>query len=72
MPEQPNSRLVIAERLRVLWCRLMHDAPMWPIHGSYRCGTCGQSYPIPWASETLVQPALLVIPQGKGAVESGT
>jgi hypothetical protein len=54
MPEQSKCRLVITERLRVLWCRLMHDAPMWPIHGIYRCRTCGQSYPVPWAGEHLV------------------
>jgi len=36
MTEQPKNRLVIVERLRVLWCGLVHDAPTWPIHGSYR------------------------------------
>jgi hypothetical protein len=71
MTEQPKSRLVVAERLRVQWCRLMHDAPMWPIHESYRCRTCGQSYPIPWAAEHLLQPSALVIPQGERAAASG-
>jgi len=46
----------------------MHDAPMWPIHGSYRCRTCGQSYPVPWAGERLLLPAPLGIPQGERAV----
>jgi len=50
-------RLVIAEKLRVLWCRLTHDAPMWPIHGSYRCRTCGRNYPVPWEGEHLLLPA---------------
>ena len=71
MPEQLKSRIVITEGLRVLWCRLMHDAAMWPIRGTYRCRTCGQSYTIPWAGEHLLQPARLVIPQAERAVESG-
>jgi hypothetical protein len=71
MPEQSKCRLVIVERLRVQWCRLMHDAPMWPIHGVYRCRTCGQSYPVPWAGEHLLLPSRLVIQQAERAVESG-
>jgi len=71
MPEQPKYRPVLVERLRVLWCQLTHDAPMWPIHGSYRCRTCGQSYPVPWAGEHLIQPARLVIRQSERAIESG-
>lgn len=70
MPE-PKSRIGFAERLRVQWCRLMHDAPMWPSHGTYRCRTCGQSYSIAWAGDQLVHPAPLVIPQEERAVESG-
>src|SRR6266851_9246565 len=34
-----------------LWCDLMHDAPMWPIHGEYECRTCGRRYPVRWAGE---------------------
>jgi hypothetical protein len=68
MPEHPKYRLDIAARIRLLWCGMMHDAPMWPIHGSYKCRACGQSYRVPWAGERLLQPALLVI---ESAVESG-
>ena len=50
---------------------MMHDAPTWPIHGSYRCRTCGQSYPVPWAGEHLLQPSPLVIQQPERVVESG-
>ena len=31
-----------------LWCRLMHDAPMWPSHGEYECRTCGRYFPVCW------------------------
>jgi hypothetical protein len=31
--------------LGTLWCNLMHDSPMWPIHGAYQCRTCGRHYP---------------------------
>ena len=61
MNEQSKLRLDTAERIGVLWCRLMHDAPMWPIHGTYRCRICGSAYPVPWAGER----------QGDRVVESG-
>jgi hypothetical protein len=44
-----------------LWCSLMHDAPMWPIHGRYQCRTCGRQYPVPWA-ESKSAPSLPVRP----------
>ena len=31
-----------------IWCRTMHDSPMWPSHGHYQCRTCGREYPVPW------------------------
>ncbi len=40
---QPASNTDIGER----WCILMHHAPMWPIHGYYRCRTCGRRFPFP-------------------------
>jgi len=33
------------------WCGLMHDSPMWPIHGQYQCGDCGRRYSVPWAGD---------------------
>jgi hypothetical protein len=33
------------------WCGLMHDSPMWPIHGQYECGDCGRRYSVPWAGD---------------------
>jgi len=41
------------ERLGALWCDLMHDSPMWPIHGGYQCRTCGRHYAVPWAEQRL-------------------
>lgn len=32
-------------RVDTLWCSLMHEEIMWPIHGHYECRTCGRSYP---------------------------
>lgn len=28
-----------------LWCALMHESVMWPVHGEYECRTCGRRYP---------------------------
>jgi hypothetical protein len=35
------------------WCDLMHDSPMWPIHGQYECRTCGRHYFVPWAGDGI-------------------
>jgi hypothetical protein len=35
------------------WCGLMHDSPMWPIHGQYQCATCGRHYSVPWAGDAF-------------------
>src|ERR1700722_18587223 len=37
-----------AGRAGTFWCDLMHDSPMWPIHGQYECRTCGRRYPVQW------------------------
>jgi hypothetical protein len=39
----------MTETIGTLWCRLMHDAPTWPIHGHYRCRTCQRQYLVPGA-----------------------
>lgn len=38
----------LAATLGTLLCALMHDSPMWPMHGEYQCRTCGRRYPVPW------------------------
>ena len=56
MPEKTKYKLdldfrawqVAAENLGTVWCAIMHDSPTWPIHGKYRCRTCGRQYPVPW------------------------
>jgi len=37
-----------AGKFGVLWCDLMHDAPMWPIHGRYICSRCLRQHPVAW------------------------
>ena len=37
MPETIVAAIHQTEKLGTLWCALMHDSPMWPIHGEYRC-----------------------------------
>jgi len=34
----------LGSRMGRLWCILMHDSPMWPVHGHYECRTCGRQY----------------------------
>ena len=45
-----KQHLDVSGRFRELWCNLMHDSPMWPIHEEYQCRSCGRHYPVPWAS----------------------
>lgn len=42
------------ERVGFWWCNLMHNAPMWPIHGQYECRTCGRHHNVPWNSRDSV------------------
>jgi hypothetical protein len=30
------------------WCKLIHDAPSWPIHNQYECRTCGRRHHVLW------------------------
>ena len=50
MREAANTILNL-EKLCEVWCGLVHDAPMWPIHDQYECRTCGRHYPVPWSAE---------------------
>jgi hypothetical protein len=43
-----------AGKLGTLWCALMHDSPMWPIHGQYQCRICGRRYAVPWAGDKFL------------------
>jgi hypothetical protein len=54
MPETITAAIHQTEKLHTLWCALMHDSLMWPIHGEYQCRTCGRHYPVPWAAKTMV------------------
>jgi hypothetical protein len=36
------------EMLGYPWCKYLHEAVMWPIHGQYRCRTCLRQHPVPW------------------------
>ena len=45
-----------------LWCTLMHEAPMWPIGGRYRCSICLRTYPISWAHKEPVPTTIRRVP----------
>lgn len=61
MLEQRKLRPNVFERLRTRWCRMMHDAPMWPIGGHYQCRACGRNFEVPWNSESAAEPVRLWI-----------
>ncbi len=37
-----------------LWCELMHDSPMGPMHSEYEGRICGRRYAVPWAGDRLL------------------
>jgi hypothetical protein len=37
-----------------LWCKKMHESPMWPIHGKYICPQCLREYPVAWEGSPRV------------------
>ena len=49
------------EKILNAWCRNMHDAAMWPMHGKYTCRKCLREHPIEWADHRVerVLPAAL-------------
>ena len=52
-----------------IWCRTVHDSPMWPSHGHYQCRTCGREYPVPWELDLTKAPWRQ---RGENLVDSGT
>jgi hypothetical protein len=48
------------QRFGHLWCTLMHNSMMWPIHGHYQCRRCGRRRPVPWAQPEHRQPAAAI------------
>jgi hypothetical protein len=45
----PESTTV--QKFGALWCAFAHDSATWPMHGQYRCRTCGRRYPVPWLED---------------------
>jgi hypothetical protein len=35
----------LQSKIGAAWCSLTHESLMWPVHGYYRCRTCGRRYP---------------------------
>ena len=35
-------------RIEEMWCRMMHEQAMWPMHGRYTCRQCLREYPVEW------------------------
>ena len=42
---------MLMNRLKKLWCEVMHDSVMWPIHEHYECRACGSHHAVPWTSD---------------------
>jgi hypothetical protein len=57
MFEQREFRPGVTAKFGVLWCRLWHAEPMWPIRGRYSCRICGRSYWGPWAGADIAESA---------------
>lgn len=38
-------------RIEEMWCRMMHEQAMWPMHGKYSCRQCLREYPVEWEGE---------------------
>lgn len=43
---RPGSEFT--KKIGEAWCRIMHESPMWPIHGQYQCRRCLRRFPVPW------------------------
>jgi len=52
-------------RIGTIWCNVTHESLMWPVHGHYKCRTCGRRYPafteapmVNWTKRTAFKPAV--------------
>jgi hypothetical protein len=36
-----------------MWCKTVHNRPMWPIHGKYICERCLREFDVPWTEPVL-------------------
>ncbi|MBZ5570234.1 MAG: hypothetical protein LAN64_20640 [Acidobacteriia bacterium] len=61
MSLQLKFHFSLFERLGIRWCRMMHNSPMWPMRGHYRCRTCGRNFLIAWASARAAEPVQIWI-----------
>jgi len=52
----------LGTRVANLWCRLMHNDPMWPVNGRYRCSVCLCSHPVPWEKRPAIKAPVVVLP----------
>ncbi len=53
-PQALGESIGLLEKLGILWCRSLHNSPMWPIHGHYTCRVCHRQYQVPWDSRQPV------------------
>ena len=58
------------KRLGDVWCSLMHEQPMWPIHGRYECRICGRQHQVAWA-EPQSRPAWTISTAGGTSAGGG-
>jgi len=58
----------LRSKIGTAWCGVAHDSVMWPVHGHYKCRTCGRHYPafaetpvVKWTKQAALKPALPLI-----------
>ena len=56
MSNQRKFHPSLLECLGIWWCRMMHNSPMWPISGHYRCRACGRNFVVSWAGSQVDEP----------------
>lgn len=68
-PQSGSERNAGTRTLGHLWCSLMHEI-RWPIHGHYRCASCGRLYSVPWENvhgDALPRAAVMPKPEHAAA-----
>jgi hypothetical protein len=55
----------LRSKVGTVWCNLTHESLMWPVHGHYKCRTCGRRYPAfaeppvaNWTTRAALKPAV--------------
>jgi len=47
--------LSLMNKTKDLWCRAVHNQPMWPVNGRYQCRCCLRYHHVRWTEPAVCE-----------------